>query len=163
MVFSSLTTEFMYYLLVISTHVSSSIIMIISLPDIMVKTKYWNQFTTDISSLASMLMYNNSASPVLLVCNLSHNIISLTNLSNNFLFLNDHGIPFLQTLLRKFHYPLDLILSWSQSTSLPSKQSLFLPTTLSHSQTQHICLFFMCSPNMVFLPTLPLAETQSLY
>ena len=39
-VFFSLTTEFMYYLLVISVHMSSSIIMITSLPDIMVKTKH---------------------------------------------------------------------------------------------------------------------------
>ena len=39
-VYSSLTTEFMYYLLVTSTHVFFSIIMITSLPDILVKTKH---------------------------------------------------------------------------------------------------------------------------
>ena len=39
-VFSSLTTESTYYLLVIFTHTFSSIIMITSLPDIMVKTKH---------------------------------------------------------------------------------------------------------------------------
>jgi len=39
-----------------------------------------------------MLMYNNSVSPMLLICNPSHNIISLMDLSNNSLSLNDHGI-----------------------------------------------------------------------
>ena len=42
MVYSSSTTEFMYYLLVTSAHAFSSIIMITSLPDILVKTKHWN-------------------------------------------------------------------------------------------------------------------------
>ena len=41
-VFFSLMIEFMYYLLVISTHVFSSIIMTTSLLDIIVKTKHWN-------------------------------------------------------------------------------------------------------------------------
>ena len=41
-VYSSSTTEFMYHLLVISAHTFSSTIMITSLPDILVKTKYWN-------------------------------------------------------------------------------------------------------------------------
>ena len=42
MVYSSLTTEFMYHLLVTSTHTFSSTIMITSLLDILVKTKHWN-------------------------------------------------------------------------------------------------------------------------
>ena len=41
-VYSSLTTEFIYHLLVTSAHVSSSTIMITSLPDILVKIKHWN-------------------------------------------------------------------------------------------------------------------------
>ena len=41
-VYSSLTTEFMYYLLGTSAYVFSSTIMITSLPDILVKTKHWN-------------------------------------------------------------------------------------------------------------------------
>ena len=41
-VYSSSTTEFIYHLLVTSTHMFSSIIMITSSPDILVKTKYWN-------------------------------------------------------------------------------------------------------------------------
>jgi len=41
-VYSSLTTEFMYHLLVTSTHTFSSTIMITSLLDILVKTKHWN-------------------------------------------------------------------------------------------------------------------------
>jgi len=40
MVYSFLTTEFMYYLLAISAYMFSSIIMITSLLDILVKTKY---------------------------------------------------------------------------------------------------------------------------
>ena len=40
MVYSFSTTEFMYYLLVISAHVFSSTIMITSLLDILVKTKH---------------------------------------------------------------------------------------------------------------------------
>jgi len=52
------------------------------------------------------LMYNNSTSPVSLVCNLSHNITSLMDLSNNSPSLNDHGIPFLWTSSRNFyHFP----------------------------------------------------------
>ena len=151
----------MYHLLVISTHAFSSI-MTTFLPNIMVKTKHWNQFTTDISGPAFVLMYNNSISPVLLVCDLSHDVTSLTDLSNNLLSLNDYGIPFLWTLLRNFYHSLGLTLSWSQSTSLPSKQSLSLPMTPSYSQTQHICLFFMCSPNIAFFPMSPLIEAQSL-
>ena len=41
-VYSSLTTEFIYHLLVTSAHVFSSTIMITSLPDNLVKTKHWN-------------------------------------------------------------------------------------------------------------------------
>ena len=152
----------MYHLLVISVHMFSSIIMITSLLDIMVKTKHWNQFTTDIPSPAFILIYNNSVSPVSLVCNPSHNVISSTDLSNNFLSLNDYEILFLQTSLRNFCYPLDLILSWSQLTSLLSRRSLSLPITSSYPQTQHICLFFMYSPNTVFLPMSPPIEAQSL-
>jgi len=44
---------------------------------------------------AFMLMYNNSASLVSLVCDPSHNITSPMDLSNNSISLNDHGIPFL--------------------------------------------------------------------
>ena len=61
--------------------------------------------------LASVLMYNNFASPVLLVCNPSHNITSPTDLSNNCLFLNNYRIPFLWTSLRNFYHPLGLTLS----------------------------------------------------
>ena len=95
MVFSFLTIEFMYYLLVISVHMFSSIIIITSLQDILVKTKHWNQFATNISGLAFMLIYKNSASPMSLVCNPSHNITNPTDPSNNFLSLNNHRIPFL--------------------------------------------------------------------
>jgi len=90
-----LTTEFIYHLLVTSTHIFSSIIMIIFLLNILVKTKHWNSFATDIPSLVFMLIYNNSASLMSLVCNPSHNITSPMNLSNNSLFLNDYGILFL--------------------------------------------------------------------
>ena len=144
-VFSSLTTESMYYLLVTSAHMFSSLIMTTSLLDIIVKTKHWNQFTTNIPGPASVLMYNNSASPVSFVCDLSHNITSFTDLSNNFLFLNDHEIPFLWTSLRNFYYSLGLILSWSQLTGSSSRQSLSLPMTPSHPWTQHVCLFFIRS------------------
>ena len=65
------------------------------------------------SGLASMLMYNNSASPVSLVCNPSHNVTSPMDLSNNSPSLNDHRIPFLWTSLRNFCYPPGLTLSWS--------------------------------------------------
>ena len=119
-VFSFLTTESMYYLLVISAHMSSSIIMIISLPDII---KYWNLFAMNTHGPASMLMYNSSASSMSLVCDPSNNVISLTNISNNY------RIPFVQTSSRNFCYSLCLTLSQLQSTSLPSRQSLFLPIT----------------------------------
>ena len=162
MVYFSLTTEFMYYLLVTSTHMFSSTIMITSLPDILIKTKHWNQFIMDIPSSASVLIYNNSTSPVSLVYNSSYNITSTIDLSNNSLFLNDHGISFLQTLLRNFYHSPDLILSWSQSTSLLSRQFLSLSMISSHLQTQHICLSFMYFPYMVFLPMSSLTKTQSL-
>ena len=160
--FSFLTIEFIYYLLVISIHIFSSIIMITFLLDIIVKTKYQNQFTADISGLASMIIYNNSASSVSLIYNPSYNITSSIDLSNNSLFPNDYGILFLQTSLRNFHYPLDLTLSWSQLTGLLNRQSLSLFMTPSHPQTQYICLFFMCSSNTVFLSMLPPIEAQSL-
>jgi len=86
--------------------------MITFLPDIIVKTKYWNQFIMDIPGSASILMYNNSASPMSLVYDLSYNIISPTDLSNNFLSPNNYGIPFLWTLSRNFHHPPGLTLSW---------------------------------------------------
>ena len=112
----------------------SSIIMITSSLDILVKTKYWNQSAMNIPGPASTLIYNNSASPISLVCDLSHNVTSPTNLSNNFLFPNDHGIPFIQTLLRNFCYPPDLI----------------------------VCSFFMCFPNTAFFPMSSPTKAQSL-
>ena len=138
MVYFSLTTEFMYYLLVTFTHMFSSTIMIIFLPDILVKTKYQNQFTINISGSASMLIYNNSTSPVSLVYDSSYNVTSPIDLSNNFLFLNGYGISFLQTLLRNFHHFPGLILSWSQSTSLLSKQFLSLSMIPSHLFVLHV-------------------------
>ena len=112
-VYSSLTTEFMYHLLVTSTHMFSSTIIITSLLDILVKTKHWNYSAANTPGPASVLMYDNSASPVSLVCDLSHNVTSPMDLSNNSPFLNDHGIPFLWTSSRNFHYPPDLTLFWS--------------------------------------------------
>ena len=120
-VYSYSTTEFMYHLLVTSTHMFSSTIMITSSLDILVKIKHQNQSAMDTSSPASMLMYNNSASPVSLVCNPSHNVTSPTDLSNNSPSLNDHGIPFLWTSSRNFHHLPGLTLSWSQSTGLLSR------------------------------------------
>jgi len=61
----------------------------------------------------TVLIYNNSASPVSLAYNLSHNVTSPTDLSNNFLSLNDYGIPFLWTSSRNFCHSPDLTLSWS--------------------------------------------------
>ncbi len=126
------------YVLSASNLYTCIIIMIISLPDTLVKTKHYNQFAADISDIASMLMYNNSTSPVSLVCSLSYNIISSTDLSNNFIFLNNHRILFLQTLSRNFHHFLGLILSWSQLTSLPSRQTLFLSMTSSYLFVFHV-------------------------
>ena len=121
MVYSFLTTEFMYHLLVTSTHMFSSITMITFLLDILVKIKHQNQFTVDIPGLASMLMYDNSASFVSLVSNPSYNVTSPMDLLNNSPSLNDHGIPFLWTSSRNFCYSLGLILSWSQLTSSLSR------------------------------------------
>ena len=110
-VFSFLTTKSMYYLLVISIYMFSSTIMIISLPDILVKTKHQNQSATDTPGPASVLMYNNSVSSVLLIYDPSHNITSPIDLSNNSLFLNDHRILFLWTSLRNSYHSPNLILS----------------------------------------------------
>ena len=129
-VYSSSTTEFIYHLLVTSAYVFSSIIMITFLSDILVKIKHWNQFAMDTPGPASMLMYNNFASLVSLVCNPSQNVTSPMDLSNNFLSLNNHGILFLQTSLKNFHHSSSLILSWSQLTSSPSRQSLSLSMIL---------------------------------
>ena len=87
--------------------------MITFLLDILVKTKHWNQSATDTPGPASVLMYNNFASPVSLVYNPNYNVTSPTDLSNNFPSLNDHGIPFLWTLSRNSYHPLGLTLSWS--------------------------------------------------
>ena len=121
MVYSYLIIEFMYHLLVTSAHAFSSTIMITSSPDILVKTKHQNQSAVNTPGLASMLIYNNFASPVLLVCDPSHNVTSPTDPSNNSLSLNDHGIPFLQTSSRNFCHLPGLTLSWLQSTSSPSR------------------------------------------
>ena len=135
-VYSSSTIEFIYHLLVTSAHVFSSTIMITSLLNILVKTKHWNQSAVDTPGPASMLMYNNSASPVSLVCDPSHNITSPMDPSNNSPPLNNYGIPFLWTSSRNFRHPPGLTLSWSQSTGSPSRRSLFLPMTPS-------CLFVL--------------------
>ena len=111
-VLSILITGSMYHLLVISTYIFSSIIIIISLLDILVKTKCWNLFAMNIPSPVFTLISNNSASFVLLVYKLSYNVISPTDLSNNFLSLNNYGILFLWTSLRNFHHYLDLTLFW---------------------------------------------------
>ena len=120
-VYSSSTIESMYHLLVTSAHVFSSIIMITFLPDILVKIKHWNQSATDTPGPASVLMYNNSASPVSLVCDPSHNVTSPMDPSNNSPSLNDYGIPFLWTSLRNFHHPLGLTLSQLQLTGSLSR------------------------------------------
>ena len=85
-VFSTLMTESIYHLLVISTHMFSSITMITFQLATLVRTKHWNQFSTDIPGLASILIYNNFESPMSLVCNLSHNVTSPMDLSTNLLF-----------------------------------------------------------------------------
>ena len=126
----------MYYLLVISAHIFSSIIMITFLLDTSVKTKHQNLFATDISGLTSMLIYNNFTSSVSLVYNLSYNVTSPMGLLNNFLSPNNYGIPFPQTSLRNSYYSLVLILFWSQSTGLLSRQSLFL-------HIKPLCLFIL--------------------
>ena len=56
--------EFMYYLLVISIHKFSSIIMIIFLLATLVRIKHWNLFAVVIFGPDFVLMYNNSTSPV---------------------------------------------------------------------------------------------------
>ena len=157
-VYFFLTIEFIYHLLETSTHVFYSTIMITFLPDTLVKTKHQNQSTTDTPGLASMLMYNNSTSSVSLVCDLNHNVISPMDLSNNSPSLNNYGIPFLWTSSRNFHYSPGLTLSWSQLTGSLSRQSLSLPMTPSYPRTQHVCLSFMCFPNMTFLLMLPPIE-----
>ena len=65
MVFSVLITEFMYYLVVISIYIFSSIIMITFQLSTLIRTKHQNLFTTDISGPASILICNNSAGPVM--------------------------------------------------------------------------------------------------
>ena len=107
-------------------------------------------------------MYNNSVSSMSLVCDLSHNITSSMVFSNNSLSPNDYETPFLWTLLRNFYHPLCLTLSWSQLTGLPSRQSLFLPMTPLHPQTQHIYSCSIYFPNTVFLLVSPLTEVWSL-
>ena len=69
--------------------------MIIFLLATSVRTKYWNSFTIVISGPAFMLMYNNSTSPVLLVCDPNLSITSPTDLLSNFPFPNDYEILFL--------------------------------------------------------------------
>ena len=115
----------------------SSIIMIVSLSDTLVKIKHQNLFTTNIPGLVSMLMYNNSTSPISLVYNLSRNVTSSTDLSNNFLFPNNYGIPFPWILLRNSCHSLDLILFWLQSAGSPSRQSL------SITSVNLVCLFVL--------------------
>jgi len=94
-IFFILMTESIYHLLVISVYAFSSIIMITFLLATLIKTKHCNSFATDILGPAFILMYNNSASLISLVCDLNHNITSLMDLSSNSLSLNNYGILFL--------------------------------------------------------------------
>jgi len=138
MVFFVSITEFTYYPLVISAYVFSSIIMIIFLLATSVKTKHWNSFVMNIPGPVSILIYNNSTSLVLFVCNLNYNITSLIDLSSNSLFLNNHRIPFLWTSSRNSHYLPDLTLFWSLLTSSSSRWFLSLSTTPSHLFILHM-------------------------
>ena len=135
MVFSVLIVESMYYLLVISIHIFSSITTITFQLATSVKTKYQNSFIINIPGPAFILMYNNSTSPILLVCDLSYNVTSPIDLSNNSLSLNDYGIPFLQTSSRNSYHSLSLILFWLQSTGSLSSQSLSLSMIPLYLQT----------------------------
>ena len=94
-VFSILMTESIYHLLVISAYMFSSIIMITFLLATLVRTKHQNLFTTDIPGPVSMLVYNNSTSPTLFICDLNYNVTSLMDLLSNFLFLNNYVTLFL--------------------------------------------------------------------
>jgi len=90
MVFFVLMTESIYHLLVTSTHMFSSIIMMTFLLATLVRTKHWNSFAVDIPKIASVLIYNNSASSMSLVCDLNHNVTSLIDLLSNFIFPNNY-------------------------------------------------------------------------
>ena len=131
----------MYYLLVISTHIFSSIIMIIFLLDILVKTKHWNLFAMDIPGPASILMYNNFASSVLLVCNISYNVISLMDFSNNSLYPNNHRIPFIWTLYVTSNRGLEFVLNFFYSLNTALDMWLYFTSsyhTEDNRQTKYM-------------------------
>ena len=66
----------------------------------------------DTPGLASMLMYNNSTSPVSLVCDPSHNITYSMDLLNNSPSLNDHRIPCLFGDRKLFKRSIGLMTLW---------------------------------------------------
>ena len=85
-----------------------------------------------------MLIYKNSASPMSLVCNPSHNITNPTDPSNNFLSLNNHRIPFLWTSSKKLllFSSFDIILvivDWlTKQTIFISVYNIIISTDLAH-------------------------------
>ena len=96
----------------------------------------------DTSGPVSVLMYNNSTSLVLSVCNPSYNVTSPTDFSNNSPSLNDHGILFLWTSSRNFHHPLGLatilvIVSWL------TKQTIFISAHNIIMSMDLVCLFVL--------------------
>ena len=100
-VFFFLMAESIYQSLAFTIYIFFSIIMIIFFLATLIRTKHWNQFTIAIPGPVSMLIYNNFASPILLVYNPNSSVTSLMDLSSNFPSSNSYRILFLWTSSKK--------------------------------------------------------------
>ena len=96
------------------------------------------------------MTYNNSTSSMSLVCNPSYNITSPIDLSNNFPSLNNHGIPFLWTIIEKLpsFSRFDTILVIIDQLT---KQVIFIPThdTITSTDLAHLFVLHVFSKHSV--------------
>ena len=116
--------------------------MIIFFLATLVRTKHWNQFTIAIPGLVSILIYNSSASSILLVYNSNSSVTSLIDLSSNFPSSNSYRILFLWTSSKKL--PLSsgfdtILIIINQLT----KQAIFIFVYNTITFINLICLFIL--------------------
>ena len=141
-VFFFLMAESIYQSLAFTIYIFFSIIMIIFFLATLIRTKHWNQFTIAIPGLVSILIYNSSASSILLVYNSNSSVTSLIDLSSNFPSSNSYRILFLWTSSKKL--PLSsgfdtILIIINQLT----KQAIFIFVYNTITFINLICLFIL--------------------
>ena len=150
-VFFFLMAESIYQSLAITIYIFFIIIMIIFFLATLIRTKHWNQFAIAIPGPVSMLIYNNFASPILLVYNPNSSVTSLMDLSSNFPSSNSYRILFLWTSSKKL--PLlsgfdTILIIINQLT----KQAIFIfvYNTITFIDLTYLFILHMFSKHSIF-------------